>query len=424
MTVAPAEESLWRHRDFRRYWHAQAVDVTGNSITSVAIPLIAVVVLHATVMEAALLSFAEKLPPLLVALPAGALADRHRKRPITIGAALVNAAAFATIPVAEAAGHLTLGHLYVVALVGSTATVFGSIARISYLPALLPPGQLLEANSKLGGVSSLSDSAGAQLGGALVGVLGATRAIYVDVVSYVACAVLLGRIRTPEPASAPRREGSTHRKEIAEGVRYVVSHPTICPLLLTGTAFSAAFAFLNTLWALFLLRDLHFSALALGTAMSVAGLGGLFGALLVRNVVARWGPARVMLTALAAMPITELPLLLASPGLPGQIAITAGLFLQMACAIAQGSTQRSIRQSVCAPAMQGRMMATGQWITFGSRPLAALLAGASGTWIGLRPTLTLGTLALTIPFLVLFTSSLRSMHEVPTAPATALGKEA
>ncbi|MGI5526860.1 MFS transporter [Streptomyces syringium] len=416
MRGAPGEGSLWRHRDFRRYWHAQAVDVTGSSVTSVAIPLIAMVVLHASVMEAALLSFAEKLPPLLVALPAGAMADRHRKRPITIGAALVNAAAFATIPVAEAAGHLTLGHLYAVALVGSTATVFGSIARNSYLPALLSPGQLLEANSKLGGVSSLSDSAGAQLGGALVGVLGATRALYVDVASYLVCAVLLGRIRTPEPNSTPPGEGSTHRKEIAEGVLYVLSHPTIRPLLLTGTAFSAAFAFLNTLWALYLLRELHFTALALGTSMSVAGLGGLCGALLVRKVVARWGPARVMLAALATLPITELPLLLASPGRPGQIAITAGLFLQMACAITQGSTQRSIRQAVCSPTMQGRMMATGQWITFGSRPLAALLAGACGTLLGLWNTLALGTLALALPFLVLAASPLRSMHEVPTAP--------
>ncbi|MFI9237065.1 hypothetical protein [Streptomyces sp. NPDC053079] len=191
----------------------------------------------------------------------------------------------------------------------------------------------------------------------------------------------------------------------------MVRHPTIRPLLLTGTAFTAGFAVLTTVWSVYLLRELHYSATALGTLLSVAALGGVAGALAVRPLVNRYGPARVMLTALAVLPITELPLLLVEPGRPGQMAVAAGLFVQLAASTAQGSTQRSIRQAVCDPGMQGRMLATGQWITYG-----ALLAGASGTWLGLWNTLALGTLALTTPFLVLFSSSLRTLHQTPAAP--------
>ncbi|MFI1968356.1 MFS transporter [Streptomyces cinnamoneus] len=410
--------SLWRHGDFVRYWSACAVDIVGSGVTSVALPLIAVVSLHASVWEVSLLSFAERLPPLLVALPAGALADRHRKRPVMIGAVLVCGAVFAAVPLADAADHLSFPLLYAVALAGSTASLFASTTRISYLPSLLPGERLLEANAKVGAVASLADSAGAQLGGVVVAGCGAARAVCLDVASYLVCALLLGGIRTPEPAPSRSARAGSLLGEMKEGVRYVVRHPTIRPLLLTGTAYTGVFAFLTTLWSVYLLRDLHYSATTLGTLLSVAALGGVAGALTVRRLVDRYGSARVMLSALAITPFTEVPLLLVGPGRPGQVAIAAGLFVQLACATAQGSTQRSIRQAVCEPGMQGRMLATGQWITYGTRPLAALLAGATGTWLGLWNSLALGTAALAAPFLVLLCSSPRTLHQTPAAPPT------
>lgn len=421
MSSAPAGEgSLWRHRDFVRYWSANAVDLLGSGVTSVALPLIAVVSLHASVWEVSLLAFAERLPPLLFSLPAGALADRYRKRPTMIGATLLSGGTLVVVPLADASGRLSLELLYAVALLSATAGVFGSTTRINYLPSLLPRRRLLEANAKAGAVSSLADSAGAQLGGAVVAALGAARAVYLDVVSYLLCAALLAGIRTPEPAPARSTAGtSTLRGEMKDGALYVMRHPTIRPLLLTGTAFTGVFAFLATVWSVYLLRELHCSATALGMLLSVAALGGFAGALLVRALVDRYGPARVMLTALAVIPFSEVPLLLVGPGRLGQVAIATGLFVQLAAATVQGSTQRSIRQAVCDPGMQGRMLATGQWITYGTRPPAALLAGASGTWLGLWNTLALGTLALTTPFLLLLASTLRAMHQTPvTPPAT------
>lgn len=68
MTSA-TDSSLWRHREFRLYWTGQASDVLGSSLSSVAIPLVAVVTLHATTWEAAILAAVQKTPPLLFSLP-------------------------------------------------------------------------------------------------------------------------------------------------------------------------------------------------------------------------------------------------------------------------------------------------------------------------------------------------------------------
>ncbi|WP_405637994.1 MFS transporter [Streptomyces sp. NBC_00056] len=101
MTSA-TDSSLWRHREFRLYWTGQASDVLGSSLSSVAIPLVAVVTLHATTWEAAILAAVQKTPPLLFSLPAGAWCDRVRKRPLMVATSLVCAAVTGSVPLAAA----------------------------------------------------------------------------------------------------------------------------------------------------------------------------------------------------------------------------------------------------------------------------------------------------------------------------------
>jgi hypothetical protein len=63
------------------------------------------------------------------------------------------------------------------------------------------------------------------------------------------------------------------------------------------------------------------------------------------------------------------------------------------------------------------MQAVSTWLTSGGRPVAALLAGGLGTWIGVRPTLVVGTCLLVVPLVVLYRSPLRSLLNMPGSPA-------
>ena len=84
--LAGRARSLFHHRDFRRLWIGDAVSQIGSEVSFLALPLVAVNTLHATVFEIGALTACETAAFLLVGLPAGAWCDRVRRRPILIAA--------------------------------------------------------------------------------------------------------------------------------------------------------------------------------------------------------------------------------------------------------------------------------------------------------------------------------------------------
>ncbi|MGW6154316.1 MFS transporter [Streptomyces sp. NPDC055144] len=409
--------SLWRHRDFRLYWTGQATDVLGSSLSSVAIPLVAVVTLHATAWEAAVLAAVQKTPPLLFSLPAGAWADRLRKRPLMIAADLGCAAAMATIPLAAATDRLTLVQLWLVAFTIGSCQVIGMAASLSYIPGLLHPDQLLQAHSKLASANTLAGVGGPALAGALIGVIGAARAVAVDAASYIVSAWCTFRIRTPEPEPQPTATRRSLRREIHEGLSYTWRHPVIGPLVTTNMLTSTVLAGTNAIWVVYLLRDLHWSPQVFAVVTAIGASGGFLASLVANRLTDRLGAGPVMISALALAPAGQLPLLMARPGLSGQLTIGCGLFVQLFGAVTHGLTQRTVRQRAYAAEMQGRMQATGQWTAFGLRPVAALLAGAASTGISLHTILTIGACLLVLPPIRLVLTPLRTLS-LATTPAS------
>jgi MFS family permease len=420
MSASSPGSGLWRHSDFRRYWGGQAVSVAGSGITTIGTSVIAVVDLHASTLQVALIAVAVKLPPLLLSLHAGVLADRYRKRPIVISCDVLCAVTLASIPLTRLVAGVTLGHLYAVAFLVSALQVVGGNASISYLPTLLRGDQLKEGNSKLAATNSLSDLAGNNLGGLLVTLLGAARAITLDTASYLICAFCLLRIRHREPEPAPRPADTSHWTEIREGLNYTLKAPLVRSIVLSNATTSFARAASSALWSLYLLRELSWSPAVLGIVMGAGGVGGFLGAVVWRPLERRWGAGPVMLTALAVNPAAQIPLIVVGPGAAGQIAIGAGMLIQTCAAVAHGGLQRSVRQELCPDHLQGRAQATGAWLAFGLRPLAALLAGALGTLVGLRPTLGAITCLLCAPFVILWRSPVRALHTIGSPTPEAL----
>lgn len=164
---------VW-HRDFRLLWIGQTGSKLGSSVTSVALPLVAVTTLGASTFQVALLSAAAWLPWLVIGLPAGAWVDRLPRRPVMIICDVVSLLLFLSVPVAAWLGVLTIGHLLAVALGAGTASVFFQTAYQVYLPSLLTKEDVPEGNAKLQGAEAAAHVAGPGLAGLIAQAFGAT----------------------------------------------------------------------------------------------------------------------------------------------------------------------------------------------------------------------------------------------------------
>ncbi|MEW2135563.1 MFS transporter [Streptomyces sp. NPDC005409] len=314
---------------------------------------------------------------------------------------------------------LGIGQLYAVAVVLGVARVVHSSASISYLPVLVEADLLQHANARLGAASSVADSAGSNVGAALVGAVSAARSVLADVLSYLVSAFLVWRIRTrepaPEPAPAPAEGRGGLARDIGEGLRYVAGQPTIRTVITALSTLGFGLAIMNTYWAYYLLTSLRMSPSAFGVMVGVGGAGSLAGALLAPRIASRIGIGPTIIIGFAVSPLGHIPLLLAGPSLAWQIALAAALAAQLFWATASGTSQRSLRQTLCEPRFQGRMQAASTTLTAGARPVAAAVAGALVLLLGVRGTLAVGAILQVVPVVLLLLSPLRALREM-TSP--------
>ena len=403
---------LWHHHDFRRLWIGETVSQFGTQISQLAIPLVAILVVHATTFEVGLLTTFEFLAFLVVGLPAGAWVDRMRFRIVLIVNDLVRAAALGSIPVAQLFGVLTIGQLYVVALVTGISTVFFDVAYQSYLPALVDRTALVEGNSKLQASESVSQIAGPGLGGVLIQALTAPYAVLIDALSFLWSAAWVGAIKSRPPK--PERKPDRHLgKEIREGLRFVVGNRILRAIAMcTGSS-----NFFNSMYfAVFfvlLARDLHVSAGLIGLIMATSAIGGLVGSLLTERVSRKLGQGPTIWISI----LVSTPTSFVAPFLQHNWSLALLAFAQIvfwATVVVYNIAQVSFRQALCPPHLLGRMNATMRFLVWGTMPLGAFVGGVLGSSIGVRHTLLVAAIGGCLPVLPVFFSPLRRMRELPS----------
>jgi len=375
-------------------WGGQSVSRLGSQVSLLALPLLAIATLHATTLQIGLLSASETVPFLLVGLPAGVVVDHLAKRRVMIAGDAGRALVLASIPVAWAAGALTMAQLFVVALMSGVLTVFFDVAYQSYLPDLITAPQLVDGNGKLATTESLAQVAGPAAAGALVQVVGAALAVLVDAVSFAASAFALLGIRVEDRRPPAPEVGGASRprlllSEIGEGLRFVFRERhlrSITACTATANLFGGMTA---AIIVLYLYRSLHLGPAVIGTAFAIGSVGAVAASLVAGRlgVLIGIGPAILWSAAIGNCGDLLLPL---APQVHPLPFIVAGLFVAGAGAVAYNVSQVSLRQTLCPLQLLGRMNASIRFLVWGTLPVGGVLGGILGTALGLHAALWVG----------------------------------
>ncbi len=374
---------LLRDRVFRRYWSASTVSMFGDQISGLALPLAAVLVLHAGAAQMGYLTALQWLPSLLFGLPAGAWVDRRgRRRRTMIAADLGRAALFASIPACYALHVLTLPQLYLVTFGAGTLSIVFNVSDAALFVSVVAPERYVDGQSLIYGSRALSFVGGPSIGGILVQALSAPVAVAADALSFLGSAFFLGRIRPAEP---PTDDG---RGSVTAGARFIAGSALVRASLISAATinfFNLMFAALHLLYAV---RVLHIKAGVVGVLIGAGAVGALLGSVVTKRIAARIGAGWAYTAGclLFTAPLVLWPLAHGSHWLVLAMLFAAEFgsgFGVMVLDISIGA----IFAAVIPDTLRSRVTGAFQAVNYGTRPLGALLGGLLGSVIGLRPAL-------------------------------------
>ena len=358
-------------RDFWKFWIGQTVSNVGNAVTLFALPLL-IFKLTGSAFSLGLMTAAEFLPYLLFGLVIGAWVDRVDRRRLMIAADATRAALVASIRLLAAVGHLSLWWVYAAGFLGSTLAICFNAAEFAAIPSLVPAGELVAANGRIQASYAAATVAGPLLGGVLIAVVRVEDVLLLDTLSFVASVVSLALIRTSFNAVQEERPSlASLRRDIVEGLRYVLGHPVLRNISLMMALINFVGTTTYAQLVLFAKDRLHASDPRVSLLFAAGSVGTIALSLAAGPLRRRWSFSVVALGALMLN-----GLLLLGFGLTRWY---WGALLLWAVASGAGVlfniNTGSLRQTIAPNHMLGRVMSIAMVLAFSANPLGALAGG-------------------------------------------------
>ncbi len=352
-----------------RWAAAETISSAGTAVSSVVLPLVVYQLTGSAAQTGGLFAL-RVVPYLCFGAFAGPVADRGNRRHLIIGGNVIEGLLMATIPIAHAAGVLTVAQLYAVGLLSATAFVFSDAAVFGAVPALVGRERIGSANGLLASLASTADIVGPSIGGFLAAWIGPTNAVWLDSASFFVAAAIVSSIRSNFRAT-PLSDGPrpTVREQLGRALGFVRRQRTVGTLLLVGFGNSFGVGIVVGLTVPYAVQQLGLADddRRIGLIYSAGGVGSLLAGVIVARV---FRPERVRwLTPLMLVSATLLVGgLAATTALVAAVALTAVFFCAIGTTIVVGI---SYRQLAAPDDLRSSVNVFGRMVAWGGQPFGA-----------------------------------------------------
>lgn len=387
-------------RAFTRLWVGFTLASSGDGLAAGAVPLMAVVVNPHPLAVSSVVA-ADSLPWLLLALPAGAFADRFERGPLMAISNLVRAV------VILGGAFLILGHRMTLALLILVVLINAGTRAVYYssLQAIVPGLAESDALEHVNGVLTGTEAATEHLAGPVIGtwLFAMSKAVpfFADAVATVLSCFPFVRFRS----RAPRPEGSS--TSAWEGARLLFADRRLRILLLMTGSLAGLQGMEAGVLVLLATTEWGVREGAYGIFIAAGAAGNLIGSLGANPLVRNFGSARTLIGAALISGVGYLIMALAHGW-----ELAGPAFALVGFAVGVGSVVAiSLRQRLTREDLMGRVGGAWRGLVWGAAPVGALAAGSLASIGGLRlPLVLAGTLQCAVA-LLLARPLLRSLRE-------------
>jgi MFS family permease len=381
VTVTPRFDALapLRHPPYARLWTGAFVSNIGTWMEMLALGIY-VTKITGQAAWTGTIAAAAFVPIAFFGPIGGALADRFPRKWLLMATTAVQTALAALLAALFAVGHPSAPVLTLIVFGNGICAGLGFPAFQAILPDLVPVEVLPGAIALSSAQYNLGRVVGPALAGVVIALGGYAWAEAVNAVSFFAVIAVLLTLSLPKPGAHARDQklfGS-----IVSGFQFVRSE--------RGLRVNAAAMCLNTFLAAPFIalipamarNVLHNGAAGTTVLITAQGIGAVGMALLLGGLMTRYGPRRLLVALMAALP----PALAAYAYAPGLALSALALFVVGALYLGALSTFSSIAQLRAPVSIRGRVVSVNTMILGSLYPIGAVLQGKIADSIGLRET--------------------------------------
>ncbi len=354
---------------FRWLVSSSWVGSVGDGIALSAGPLLIASETRSAFLVAAA-AFLQRLPWLLLGLPAGVIADRVDRRLLLVCSEAFRAFVIVVLAVGLFTGHVGVWWVLTAMLLLGVADVFSNTTAGTLLPMLVNKDDLGLANSRLQGSLVLCQQLVGPPIGAFLFSLGRAWPFLAQAVIVVAALLLVWQIGARKLGSRGPRD-SRIRSDIREGLGWLMGHPPVRTLALTILSFNITWGAAWSVLVLYALHHLHMSKVGYGLLTTSSAVGGMLAILLYRRLEQRWPLGNIMRVCLTLEVCTHLSLAFDTEA---WIAVII-MFVFGAYAFTWATVSSTVRQRAVPRDLQGRVGSVYLIGVFGGLVLGQIAGG-------------------------------------------------
>ena len=403
-----------RDERFRHYWVASTISAFGDGVSSLAIPLTAVSILHASPFEMGFLAALAWLPSLILSVHAGVWVDRRgRRRQAMIVADCARFLLLASIPAAYLAKALTLPQVVIVTFGAGCFSALFNVSNTALFGTLVAPDDYVEAQAVLSGAQQVSTLAGPSAAGLMIQAISAPLAIFIDAASFLFSARLLSRLAIQEE----RPERSPPNAILLAGLRFTWNNRIIKSILSATMTINFFTTATQALFVLYVIQSLRLGSELIGLFYATSALGGIVGSWIANRVARRIGIGKALLAGCVLFCAPDILIPLArGPALPACALLLPQVLVTGIGLALENISIGTIFAIVVPASKRATVRGSFQAISFGVRPLGALIGGAAGSQFGIRSALWAAALGGALSFLWILFSPIPEFHAPAPSP--------
>lgn len=392
---------------------ATLISQLGTQISFIALPLIAVTILHSSAFQVSVLNALDFLPFALFSLLIGAWVDKCNRRPIVIVSDVLRAMILLSVPVAIHFDMRSIWLLYIVVFAVGSFSVSFDVASETLLPTIIQKDELHSGNAALELSQSAAKIVGPSIAGGLILILSAPFAVIFDCISYMCSAAILLSLRVKEMRKGWPENVNTSKpsmvSEVREGMYFVLHHEFLKHFAIFSGLSNLGWSLIEGILMVYAVRTLHFGPGLIGIIFTISNIG-LIAAASLSIIVLKLLPLGTTVIVSSMLQGVGIVFVSIASWYAPLLFMTLGLLLRSYGVVSYGINAVRIRQNITPDAMRGRVSATMRFISWSTIPIGSMVGGLLATGIGVPQAMDIGAILSVFAVIWIAVSPIRSIH--------------